>query len=141
MDKGRTVKSEKRNVRILLAKPGLDGHDRGIHLVARALRDAGIEVIFLGLQVTPTQIVRAVIQEDVDVIGLSTFSGGHMTLIPRIIDNLRDEGLSDLPVIVGGIIPPGDVEALKRMGVRKVFIPGSSTSEIVSFVCSLARPT
>jgi methylmalonyl-CoA mutase C-terminal domain/subunit len=131
----------KRNARILLAKPGLDGHDRGIHLVARALRDAGIEVVFLGLQVTTKQIVRAVIQEDVDVIGLSTFSGGHMTLIPRIMDSLREEGLGDLPVIVGGIIPPGDAEELKRIGVRAVFFPGSATSEIVSRVRSLARPT
>ena len=130
----------KPNVRILLAKPGLDGHDRGIYLVARALRDAGIEVVFLGLQVTTRQIVHAVIQEDVDVIGLSIFSGGHMTLIPRIIDNLRDEGLGDLPVIVGGIIPPGDAKELKRLGVSEVFFPGCATSEIVSCVLSLIRP-
>ena len=129
----------KRNVRVLLAKPGLDGHDRGIYLVARALRDAGIEVVFLGLHVTTRQIVRAVIQEDVDVIGLSIFSGGHMTLIPRIMDSLREEGLGDLPVIVGGIIPPGDAEELKRIGVRAVFSPGCATSEIVSRVRSLSR--
>jgi methylmalonyl-CoA mutase C-terminal domain/subunit len=129
----------KRNVRVLLAKPGLDGHDRGIYLVARALRDAGIEVVFLGLHVTTKQIVQAVIQEDVDVIGLSSFSGGHMTLIPRIMDSLREEGLGNLPVIVGGIIPPGDAEELKRIGVRAVFSPGCATSEIVSHVRSLAR--
>ena len=129
----------KRNVRVLLAKPGLDGHDRGIYLVARALRDAGIEVVFLGLHVTTRQIVRAVIQEDVDVIGLSIFSGGHMTLIPRIMDSLREEGLGDLPVIVGGIIPPGDAEELKRIGVLEVFSPGCATSEIVSRVRSLSR--
>jgi methylmalonyl-CoA mutase C-terminal domain/subunit len=128
----------KRNVRVLLAKPGLDGHDRGIYLVARALRDAGIEVVFLGLHVTTRQIVRAVIQEDVDVIGLSIFSGGHMTLIPRIMDSLREEGLGNLPVIVGGIIPPGDAEELKRIGVLEVFSPGCATSEIVSRVRSLA---
>lgn len=129
-----------RKIRVLLGKPGLDGHDRGIYLVAQALRDAGIEVVFLGLQVSTGQIMDAVIQEEVDVIGLSIFSGGHMTLIPRIIDSLKHEGLGDLPVIVGGIIPPGDAEELKRIGVREVFPPGCLTSEIVSCVRSLAMP-
>ena len=129
--------AENRRIRVLLAKPGLDGHDRGINVVARALRDAGIEVVFLGLQVTREQIVEAVIQEAVDIIGLSIFSGGHMTLIPRIIDALKENGLGDVPVIVGGIIPPEDALELKKMGVCKVFGPGCHTSEIVSCFRSL----
>jgi methylmalonyl-CoA mutase C-terminal domain/subunit len=126
-----------RHIRVLLAKPGLDGHDRGINVVARALRDAGIEVVFLGLRVTREQIVAAAIQESVDVIGLSVFSGGHMTLVPRIIDALKEGGLSDVPIVVGGIIPPEDAAKLKKMGICEVFGPGCHTSEIVSCVRSL----
>lgn len=128
--------AENRRIRVLLAKPGLDGHDRGINIVARALRDAGIEVIFLGLQVTREQIVEAAIQEAVDVIGLSIFSGGHMTLVPRIIDVIKKRGVSDIPIIVGGIIPPEDALELKKIGVYEVFGPGCPTSEIVSCVKS-----
>jgi methylmalonyl-CoA mutase C-terminal domain/subunit len=129
--------AENRRIRVLLAKPGLDGHDRGINVVARALRDAGIEVVFLGLQVTREQIVAAAIQESVDVIGLSVFSGGHMTLIPRIIDALKESGLNDVPVVVGGIIPPEDASELKKMGISEVFGPGCHTAEIVSCIRSL----
>jgi methylmalonyl-CoA mutase C-terminal domain/subunit len=129
--------AENRRIRVLLAKPGLDGHDRGINVVARALRDAGIEVVFLGLQVTREQIVAAAIQESVDVIGISVFSGGHMTLVPRIIEALAEGGLSDVPVVVGGIIPPEDATELKKLGVREVFGPGCHTSEIVACVRAL----
>ena len=116
----------------MLAKPGLDGHDRGIRLVARALRDAAFEVIFLDLRVTPEQIVQSAVQEDVDLIGLSVFSGGHMTLVPRILHALRAGGVSTVPVVVGGIIPPGDALELKRLGVSQVFGPGCSTSEMIA---------
>ena len=116
----------------MLAKPGLDGHDRGIRLVARALRDAAFEVIFLGLRVTPEQIVQSAVQEDVDLIGLSVFSGGHMTLVPRILHALRAGGVSAVPVVVGGIIPPSDALELKRLGVSQVFGPGCSTSEMIA---------
>ena len=131
---------EKNRVRVLLAKPGMDGHDRGVRLVAHALRDAGVETVFLGIQVTADELVQAAIQESVDVIGLSIFSGGSMNLIPRIMDTLRDNGLGDIPVIVGGIIPPDDAVELKRIGVKEVFGPGCFTSEIVSAFCRLARP-
>lgn len=130
---------EKNRVRVLLAKPGMDGHDRGVRLVAHALRDAGVETVFLGIQVTADELVQAAIQESVDVIGLSIFSGGYMNLIPRIMDTLRDNGLGDIPVIVGGIIPPDDAVELKRIGVKEVFGPGCFTSEIVSAFCRLAR--
>ena len=123
---------KEKKIRVLLAKPGLDGHDRGVRLVARALRDAGVETVFLGVQVTADQLVQAVIEESVDVIGLSIFSGGHMFLIPRIINELRDNGLGDIPVIVGGIVPPEDAVKLKRLGVKEVFGPGFPTSDIVS---------
>jgi methylmalonyl-CoA mutase C-terminal domain/subunit len=123
---------ENKRIRILLAKPGLDGHDRGVRLVARALRDAAFEVIFLGLRVTPEQIVQTAIQEDVDLIGLSVFSGGHMTLVPRILHALHEGGVSTVPVVAGGIIPPGDAVELKKLGVSQVFGPGSSTSQVIS---------
>lgn len=126
------MRNEGKQIRVLLAKPGLDGHDRGIRLVARALRDAGVETVFLGLQVTADQLVQAAIEESVDVIGLSIFSGGHMVLIPRILNELRDNGLGNIPVIVGGIVPPDDAVELKRFGVREVFGPGCPTSTIVS---------
>lgn len=123
---------EEKHIRVLLAKPGLDGHDRGVRLVARALRDAGIETIFLGLQVTAEQLVQAAIQESVDVIGLSIFSGAHMTIIPRIISSLQDNDLGDVPVIVGGIVPPDDAVELLDIGVKEVFGPGCPTAEIVA---------
>jgi len=127
---------EKNQVRVLLAKPGLDGHDRGVKLVAQALRNVGIEVIFLGIQCTAGQIVQAALQEAVDVIGLSIFSGGHMTIIPRILEELKKSGAGEIPVIVGGIIPPADADELGRAGVKGVFGPGCSTSEIVAaFSC------
>jgi len=132
------MRDENKRIRILLAKPGLDGHDRGVRLVARALRDAAFEVIFLGLRVTPAQIVQSAIQEDVDLIGLSVFSGGHMTLVPRILHALGESGASAVPVVVGGIIPPSDALELKKTGVSHVFGPGCSTSEIISSLRRLA---
>ncbi|MBN2283887.1 MAG: cobalamin-dependent protein [Deltaproteobacteria bacterium] len=126
-------------VRVLLAKPGLDGHDRGVYVVAQALRDSGIEVVFLGLQVTPDQVAQAAEQESVDVIGLSIFSGGHMTLVPRIIESLKEKGLQNIPIIVGGIIPPEDAEKLKRNGVCEIFPPGCSMAEVVACVRMLTN--
>lgn len=126
-----------RKRRVLIAKPGLDGHDRGAKVVARALRDAGMEVIYLGLHQTPEQIVQAAIDEDVDVVGLSILSGAHMTVFPRVVEMLRDRGASDIKVIGGGIIPHEDTMELERLGVVKLFTPGTPTSEIVSFVSSL----
>ncbi len=123
-----------RKLRVLIAKPGLDGHDRGARVVARALRDAGMEVIYTGLRQTPEMIAEAAMQEDVDVVGLSILSGAHMTLVPRIMALLREHGLSDVLVLVGGIIPEEDVPALLNMGVRGVFGPGSSTDDIVAFI-------
>ena len=133
------MSSKNTHIRVLLAKPGLDGHDRGIYIVAKALMNSGIEVVFLGLQVTPNQIVEAAIQESVDLIGLSIFSSGYMTLIPKIINAPKDKGLGDIPIIVGGIIPPGDAAELKKNGVSEIFPPGCATSEIVSCVRSFAK--
>ncbi len=121
-------------VRILIAKPGLDGHDRGAKVVARALRDAGFEVIYTGLRQTPEMIAETALQEDVDVVGLSTLSGAHMTLFPRIMKLLRERGLDDVLVVAGGIIPDEDIPALKGMGIAQVFGPGTSTAEIVEFI-------
>jgi methylmalonyl-CoA mutase C-terminal domain/subunit len=126
MDKGR--------IRVLLAKPGLDGHDRGAKVVARALRDAGMEVIYTGIRQTPEMIVEAAIQEDVDVIGLSILSGAHLELLPSIIEGLRKKGREDALVIAGGIIPEDDIPALQKMGVRAVFGPGTSTEDIIRFI-------
>lgn len=117
--------------RVLIAKPGLDGHDRGAKVVARALRDAGMEVIYTGLRQTPEMIVEAALQEDVDAIGLSILSGAHMTLVPRVLEGLREAGLEDVKVFVGGIIPDEDAETLKKMGVVEIFGPGTSTVTIV----------
>jgi len=125
-----------RKIRIVVAKPGLDGHDRGAKIIARALRDAGMEVIYTGLHQTPEQIAATVIQEDADAIGLSILSGAHMTLVPKIIRLLREQGADDVVITVGGTIPGDDVPELKRLGVAEVFTPGSSTDEIVSFVRS-----
>lgn len=120
-----------RNTRVLIAKPGLDGHDRGAKVVARALRDAGMEVIYTGLRQTPEMIAEAALQEDVDVVGLSILSGAHMALVPRIIQLIRQNGQENVLVYVGGIIPEEDISALEAQGVRKVFGPGSPTDEIV----------
>jgi methylmalonyl-CoA mutase C-terminal domain/subunit len=123
-----------RRLRILMAKAGLDGHDRGVKVVARALRDAGMEVIYTGLHQTPEQVVRAAIDEDVDAIGLSLLSGAHMTLFPRILDLLRQNEAEDIILFGGGTIPDDDVLTLKQMGVAEVFTPGASTVDIVEWV-------
>ena len=123
-----------RKIRVVVAKPGLDGHDRGAKIIARALRDAGMEVIYTGLHQTPEQIAATVIQEDADAIGLSILSGAHMTLVPKVVSLLRDQGVEDVVITVGGTIPADDVPELKRLGVAEVFTPGSSTDEIVEFV-------
>ncbi|HZT97214.1 MAG TPA: cobalamin B12-binding domain-containing protein [Chloroflexota bacterium] len=123
-----------RRIRILMAKAGLDGHDRGVKVVARALRDAGVEVIYTGLHQTPEQVVAAAIQEDVDGIGLSLLSGAHMTLFPRIVELLKERGAGDIVLFGGGTIPEEDVEALKSQGVERLFTPGTSTDTIVNWV-------
>ena len=120
--------------RILVAKPGLDGHDRGIKVVARALRDAGVEVIYTGLHQSPEQIASAAVQEDVDAVGLSCLSGAHMTLFPRVVELLKDQGGEDIVVFAGGIIPDADIPPLKDAGIAEVFTPGTATTEIVSWV-------
>jgi len=124
----------KGRIRVLLAKPGLDGHDRGAKVVARALRDAGMEVIYTGIRQTPEMIVEAAIQEDVDVVGLSILSGAHLELFPPIIEGLRDKGREDVLVIAGGIIPEDDIPALQQMGIKAVFGPGTSTEDISRFI-------
>src|SRR6266700_3984257 len=121
-------------IRVVVAKPGLDGHDRGAKIIARAFRDAGFEVIYTGLRQTPEQVVNAALQEDVDVVGLSVLSGAHMTLCPRIMDLMKKEGLDDVMVLVGGIIPDTDVIRLKEQGVSEIFQPGASTEDIVTYV-------
>jgi isobutyryl-CoA mutase small subunit len=121
-------------VRILVAKPGLDGHDRGIKVVARALRDAGFEVIYTGLHQTPEQIAAAAIQEDVDAVGLSCLSGAHMTLFPRVVELLGEQGGNEIQVFGGGIIPDSDVPKLKEAGITEIFTPGTPTTEIVDWV-------
>ena len=121
-------------IRILLAKPGLDGHDRGAKVVARALRDAGMEVIYTGIRQTPDMILQAAIQEDVDVVGLSILSGAHLELFPPIIEGLKEQGREDALVIAGGIIPEDDIPALQQMGIKAVFGPGTSTEDVVSFI-------
>jgi methylmalonyl-CoA mutase C-terminal domain/subunit len=123
-----------KKIRVLIAKPGLDGHDRGAKVVARVLRDAGMEVIYAGLRQTPEMVVAAALQEDVDVIGLSILSGAHMTLLPRIVELAREKGLSNVLFLVGGIIPDDDVPALRQMGIEGVFGPGASSDEIASFI-------
>ena len=121
-------------IRVLVAKPGLDGHDRGAKVIARALRDAGMEVIYTGLQQTPSMIVEAALQEDVDVIGLSILSGAHNTLVPQLMELLKQKGMSDVTVLLGGTIPEADIPALKKAGVAAIFLPGTSTQDIVEFV-------
>jgi methylmalonyl-CoA mutase C-terminal domain/subunit len=123
-----------RKIRVVIAKPGLDGHDRGAKIIARALRDAGMEVIYTGLHQTPEQIVETAIQEDADAVGISILSGAHMTLVPRILALLKEQGAEDLLVVVGGTIPGDDVTELTKQGVAAVFTPGAPTSEIVDFL-------
>jgi methylmalonyl-CoA mutase C-terminal domain/subunit len=121
-------------IRVVIAKPGLDGHDRGAKIIARALRDAGMEVIYTGLHQTPEQIVETALQEDADAVGISILSGAHMTLVPKILAGLREHGLDDVLVVVGGTIPAEDARELKEQGVAEVFTPGAPTSEIVEFL-------
>ena len=123
-----------RKIRVLVAKPGLDGHDRGARVVARALRDAGMEVIYTGIRQTPEMIAEAALQEDVDVVGLSILSGAHMALCPRVMELLRSQGMGDVLVLVGGIIPEADLQPLAAMGIKGVFGPGASTRDIVNFI-------
>jgi methylmalonyl-CoA mutase, C-terminal domain len=125
-----------RPIRIVIAKPGLDGHDRGAKIIARSLRDAGMEVIYTGLHQTPEQIVATTIQEDADAVGLSILSGAHMTLVPRVIDQLRAEGADDVLVMVGGTIPREDIGELKRLGVAEVFTPGAPVQGMIEFIRS-----
>jgi methylmalonyl-CoA mutase C-terminal domain/subunit len=128
-----------RKLRVVIAKPGLDGHDRGAKIIARALRDAGMEVIYTGLHQTPEQIVETVLQEDADAVGLSILSGAHMTLVPKVVELLREQGADDVIVTVGGTIPDDDVEELKRLGVAEVFTPGASTQVAVDFIRGAVR--
>ncbi len=123
-----------RPIRVLVAKPGLDGHDRGAKVVAAALRDAGMEVIYTGLRQTPEMIAAAAVQEDVDAVGISILSGAHNTLCPRIVDLLRENGMDDTLVVVGGIVPQEDISDLKAKGISEVFLPGTSTEDIVKFI-------
>jgi methylmalonyl-CoA mutase C-terminal domain/subunit len=123
-----------RKIRVVVAKPGLDGHDRGAKIIARALRDAGMEVIYTGLHQTPEQIVETVIQEDADAVGLSILSGAHMTLVPRIATLLKDEGAEDVVLVLGGTIPNDDIPELKELGVAEIFTPGSSVQEIIDYI-------
>ena len=129
-----------RKIRVVVAKPGLDGHDRGAKIIARALRDAGMEVIYTGLHQTPEQIVETVIQEDADAVGLSVLSGAHMTLVPRIVELLGEQDAGDVLVTVGGTIPADDIPQLKELGVAGVFTPGASTQEIVDFLQDRVTP-
>jgi len=129
-----------RPLRILVAKPGLDGHDRGAKIIARALRDAGFEVIYTGLHQTPEMIAEAAVQEDVDAIGLSILSGAHMTLFPAVLDLLKEKGIGDVAVFGGGIVPPEDIPELKRLGVKELFTPGATTQQIIEWVRAEVHP-
>ena len=129
-----------RKIRVVVAKPGLDGHDRGAKIIARALRDAGMEVIYTGLHQTPEQIVETVLQEDADAVGLSILSGAHMTLVPKVIELLREQDAGDVVVTVGGTIPAQDIPELKELGVAEVFTPGAPTTDIIDFIKSAVTP-
>jgi methylmalonyl-CoA mutase, C-terminal domain len=129
-----------RKIRVVVAKPGLDGHDRGAKIIARALRDAGMEVIYTGLHQTPEQIVETVLQEDADAVGLSILSGAHMTLVPRVIELLREQDAGDVVVTVGGTIPSQDIPELKKLGVAEVFTPGAPTQGIIDFIKGSVTP-
>ncbi|MBA2514411.1 MAG: cobalamin B12-binding domain-containing protein [Solirubrobacterales bacterium] len=135
-----STQASTKKIRVVVAKPGLDGHDRGAKIIARALRDAGMEVIYTGLHQTPEQIVETVLQEDADAVGLSILSGAHMTLVPRIVELLRAQEAGDVIVTVGGTIPATDIPELKELGVAEVFTPGASTQEIIDFIRSSVRP-
>ena len=128
-----------RKIRVLVAKPGLDGHDRGAKVIARALRDAGMEVIYTGLRQTPEMIASAALQEDVDAVGISILSGAHNTLCPRIVELLHENGMDDTLVLVGGIVPQEDIPVLKEKGISEVFLPGTSTEDIVQFIRTNVR--
>ncbi|HUF46290.1 MAG TPA: cobalamin B12-binding domain-containing protein [Vicinamibacterales bacterium] len=129
-----------RKTRVIIAKPGLDGHDRGAKVIARALRDAGMEVIYTGLRQTPEQIAAAALQEDADVVGLSILSGAHMHICPRLMDLLREKGLGHVTVVIGGIIPDVDLPKLADMGIARVFLPGSPMKDIIAFINSRVQP-
>jgi methylmalonyl-CoA mutase, C-terminal domain len=129
-----------RKIRVVIAKPGLDGHDRGAKVIARALRDAGMEVIYTGLRQTPEQIVGAALQEDADAIGLSILSGAHMHICPKVMDLLKARGLEDVIVVIGGIIPDVDIPRLQAMGVKGIFLPGTPMQEIIDFISANVRP-
>jgi methylmalonyl-CoA mutase C-terminal domain/subunit len=131
--------SSERKIRVVVAKPGLDGHDRGAKIIARALRDAGMEVIYTGLHQTPEQIVETVIQEDADAVGLSILSGAHMTLVPRVVELLRAQDVDDVLVTVGGTIPADDIPELEQLGVSAVFTPGAPTQDIIDFIRGAVR--
>jgi methylmalonyl-CoA mutase C-terminal domain/subunit len=126
--------TQRGKIRVVVAKPGLDGHDRGAKIIARALRDAGMEVIYTGLRQTPEMIASAAIQEDVDVIGLSILSGAHNTICARLMDLLRSKGMTDVTVLIGGIIPEADIAGLKKIGIAEIFLPGTTTQAIVDFI-------
>jgi methylmalonyl-CoA mutase cobalamin-binding domain/chain len=132
--------SSNRKIRVVVAKPGLDGHDRGAKIIARALRDAGMEVIYTGLHQTPEQIVETVIQEDADAVGLSILSGAHMTLVPRVVELLKEQDAGDVLVTVGGTIPNQDIPQLKELGVAAVFTPGAPTQDIIDFIKGAVTP-
>jgi methylmalonyl-CoA mutase C-terminal domain/subunit len=129
-----------RKIRVVIAKPGLDGHDRGAKVIARALRDAGMEVIYTGLRQTPEQVMSAALQEDADVIGLSILSGAHMHICPRLMQLLHEKGMDDVLVVVGGIIPDVDIPRLRDIGVKGIFLPGTPMQEIVDFIAANVRP-
>jgi methylmalonyl-CoA mutase C-terminal domain/subunit len=132
--------SSTKKIRVVVAKPGLDGHDRGAKIIARALRDAGMEVIYTGLHQTPEQIVETVLQEDADAVGLSILSGAHMTLVPKVIELLREQDAEDVVVTLGGTIPAQDIEELKQLGVAEVFTPGAPTQKIIDFIQGAVTP-
>ena len=127
-------------IRVLLAKPGLDGHDRGVKVIARALRDAGMEVIYTGLRQTPDQIVNAALQEDVDIVGLSILSGAHMTIFPRVLELMKEKGMDDVLLFGGGIIPDDDIPKLKAVGDSEVFLPGASTEDSIKYINENVKP-
>jgi methylmalonyl-CoA mutase C-terminal domain/subunit len=132
--------SSTKKIRVVVAKPGLDGHDRGAKIIARALRDAGMEVIYTGLHQTPEQIVETVLQEDADAVGLSILSGAHMTLVPKVIELLKEQDAADVVVTVGGTIPAQDIDELKELGVAEVFTPGAPTQKIIDFIQGAVTP-
>jgi methylmalonyl-CoA mutase, C-terminal domain len=129
-----------RKIRVLIAKPGLDGHDRGAKVIARALRDAGMEVIYTGIRQTPEQVANTAIQEGVDIVGLSSLSGAHITLFPRVVEILRQKGAGDIHVFGGGIIPVDDIPVLKQAGIQAIFQPGTSTEDIITYIRNNVRP-